>query len=199
MRHGEVHNPQQLYYGRLPRFGLTTRGRAQARAAAQALADQRIGALYTSPLLRARQTAAILRDGIGGAGVRHSVLLTEVASPFDGCPAQELTVRHWDLYSDSPPGFEQPADVLQRARRFLDRARRRHAGCQVIAVTHGDLIALTILWARSALIAPQAIGEFGHCGGSFPYPQPGSITEFCFATPHPEELPEVGYPIAPEP
>lgn len=36
-RHGEVHNPKQVFYGRLPRMGLSPAGRRQA----EALADLR--------------------------------------------------------------------------------------------------------------------------------------------------------------
>lgn len=196
VRHGEVHNPEHRFYGRLPRFGLTALGRAQALAAVRFLADGATAALYTSPLLRARQTAAILREGLGDPPIHRSGLLTEVGSPFDGRPARELAARHWDLYSGSPPGFEQPADVLGRALRFLDRVRRRHPGARVVAVSHGDLIALLSLWACSAPITAQAIGELGR-GGPLPYPRPGSITVLGFVTLDREERPEIRHHPAP--
>ena len=43
MRHGEVHNPEQILYGRLPGYRLSDRGRGQAEAVAQWLADLRVG------------------------------------------------------------------------------------------------------------------------------------------------------------
>ena len=33
LRHGEVDNPQEVYYGRLPGFGLSAEGRRQAQHA----------------------------------------------------------------------------------------------------------------------------------------------------------------------
>ena len=60
VRHGEVHNPQGIFFGRYPRFRLSERGRSQAGQTAQFLKDTSIAAIYTSPLLRARQTAQII-------------------------------------------------------------------------------------------------------------------------------------------
>ena len=39
MRHGEVHNPEKILYGRLPDYHLSERGRAQAQAVADWLAE----------------------------------------------------------------------------------------------------------------------------------------------------------------
>ena len=58
MRHGEVHNPGGILYGRLPGFHLSDRGRAQAEAVADALAGRDIVAVIASPLQRAQETAA---------------------------------------------------------------------------------------------------------------------------------------------
>ncbi|MEI6591437.1 MAG: phosphoglycerate mutase family protein, partial [Actinomycetes bacterium] len=40
IRHGEVHNPDGILYGRLPNFGLSVRGQIMARMAAEALLAQ---------------------------------------------------------------------------------------------------------------------------------------------------------------
>ena len=70
MRHGEVHNPRAIFYGRMPRFRLSEAGRRQAEAAADYLAGAPLAAIYTSPLLRARQTAAIIQRAQQEAGRR---------------------------------------------------------------------------------------------------------------------------------
>jgi broad specificity phosphatase PhoE len=59
VRHGEVHNPNGVLYGRLPHFSLSDLGQRMAEVAAQELvADGRkISALYASPLLRTRESA----------------------------------------------------------------------------------------------------------------------------------------------
>ena len=58
MRHGEVHNPEGILYGRLPGYRLSERGRAQAQAVADWLADHDIVCVVASPLQRAQETAA---------------------------------------------------------------------------------------------------------------------------------------------
>ena len=53
MRHGEVHNPKGILYGRLPGYHLSDTGAAQARAVADVLADHDISHVFASPLQRA--------------------------------------------------------------------------------------------------------------------------------------------------
>ena len=193
VRHGQVHNPEGVYYGRLPSFGLSEAGREQARAVARALRDRQAAAIFTSPLLRAVQTAAILRAGLAGTPLYRSKWLTEVHSPFDGRPTSELAARHWDLYTGSPPEFEQPNDVLRRARCFLSRIRGRYAGKHLVAVTHGDLIAFLILWSKSAPTTPEHGRDLTRWGFPVSYPMPGSILELRFGTPDSDELPSMDY------
>ena len=57
MRHGEVHNPEGILYGRLPGYRLSDRGRAQAQRVADSLAGNDIAAVIASPLQRAQETA----------------------------------------------------------------------------------------------------------------------------------------------
>jgi len=56
-RHGEVHNPSRVLYGRLPRMQLSPEGRRQAQALADFLGPRPLAAIYSSPMLRARRTA----------------------------------------------------------------------------------------------------------------------------------------------
>ncbi|MGB6070963.1 MAG: histidine phosphatase family protein, partial [Rhodococcus sp. (in: high G+C Gram-positive bacteria)] len=57
LRHGEVHNPKGILYGRLPGFKLSVTGQSQARSVADALAGHDITHVVASPLLRAQETA----------------------------------------------------------------------------------------------------------------------------------------------
>jgi broad specificity phosphatase PhoE len=65
LRHGEVHNPDRVLYGRLPGFRLSDLGVRQAQAAADWLAQRDIGYLVSSPLERAQQTAEPLTAATG--------------------------------------------------------------------------------------------------------------------------------------
>ena len=49
MRHGEVHNPEGILYGRLPGYRLSERGQSQAQAVADAAAlagARQLGGIY---------------------------------------------------------------------------------------------------------------------------------------------------------
>ena len=58
LRHGEVHNPGAILYGRIPGFQLSQNGRDQADIVAKSLADADLTAVLASPLQRAQETAA---------------------------------------------------------------------------------------------------------------------------------------------
>ena len=57
VRHGEVHNPDGILYGRIPGYHLSELGHAMAEAAAVSLAGHPVTALYASPLQRAQESA----------------------------------------------------------------------------------------------------------------------------------------------
>ncbi|MBN1579851.1 MAG: histidine phosphatase family protein [Anaerolineae bacterium] len=180
VRHGHVHNPQGILYGRLPRFGLSEKGHSQARVVAETLRGRPIAALYSSPMLRARQTAQAILDVRPGLPLHISELINEVQSSYEGQPLAELIASGWDLYRGSE--YEQPHDVLDRALRFIDRTRKRHMGQQVVAVTHGDVIAAIICWVKRLSIHPhnrELLLSVGIPGG---YPAPASISTLTFHT-----------------
>lgn len=199
VRHGDVHNPEQVFYGRLPGFGLSDTGRRQACAAAATLREKPIAAVYTSQLRRARETAEEIRALHPDLQLIPSPLLLEVYSPYDGTPRDKMIARGWDLYAHVPPGYEQPPDVLTRARKFIACVRARHAGQHVVGVSHGDVIAFLVLWAHRCPIgrrSRQALREIGIPEG---YPSPASITTFSYHTSDSAEVPDmehvVPYPL----
>ena len=65
VRHGKVYNPTDILYGRLPRFGLAEEGIQQIEQTATYLKQEAIDVLYSSPLLRAKQTAEIIQKRLG--------------------------------------------------------------------------------------------------------------------------------------
>jgi broad specificity phosphatase PhoE len=185
IRHGQVENPPGVFYGRLPRFGLSALGRRQAAAAAEAvleaapsLANNRLiplhppRAIFCSPMLRTRQTAQIIAGQYLGLRWRVSRLLTEVYSPHDGCPIAVLESRHWEIYAGIPANYEQPADVLARILKFTAAVRRKFPGECVLVVTHGDLIYFLTLWAAGRSITGEKDVAL--------YPAPASISSFIF-------------------
>jgi probable phosphoglycerate mutase len=133
---------------------LSEDGIAQARAAAAALAGERIDRVLCSPLARARitgETIAAAQPG-GTPQVIVDPRLTEIdAGPFEGRTEEELLAgplaeefARW--HSDAAPEFPEGAEpfdrALERAAAFLDE----HEGEDgtTLVVTHGSLARLIV-------------------------------------------------------
>jgi broad specificity phosphatase PhoE len=193
IRHGHVENPDDLYYGRLPGFVLSEMGSGQAEAARDYLQSVSLAAIFSSPQARAQQTAGIIGQAHPRLTIRTSDLIDEVHSPFDGTPRTVLEKRNWDLYSGAGAGYEQPTDVIRRVQRFLDQLRQQYDGQHCLAVTHGDLIAFTVLWAAGILPEVQHRAQLSSLGVSDGYPAPASISSLMYATAAATERPSVVY------
>lgn len=193
VRHGLVHNPKEIFYQRMSRFRLADEGREQARAASEMLKDEKLAAIISSPLLRAQQTAKIIAAP-HQMKVLTSGLLNEVHTPYEGYTYADLNARSWDLYTESNPPYEQPLQVWERVQNFIRRVRRNYPGQYVVAVSHGDVIAFTALWAmglpvdvkvaRTELPKLDTVTKYiAHC----------SISTFTFSTDEPGEMPKFDY------
>lgn len=195
IRHGEVHNPQQILYGRLPRFRLSTRGIYQAQAAGLELKDRRpLNAVFSSPMLRARQTAIhILSHLNDGYPLHISALLNEVCSAYEGRSGAEVDALDGDVYTGAPACFEQPQDIIVRARKFIFRNRKRYPGGGIAAVTHGDVITFMVLWAKGKALTPRNKTRLIQAGFPVAYPDHASITTLIYRTLDADERPEVQY------
>jgi len=142
IRHGEVHNPDGILYGRLPGFRLSDTGRAQAVAAAELLAGRDIVAVIASPLQRAQETAAPI-------AARHSLAidtdddLIESANFFEGkrvSPGDGAWRNPrfwWHLRNPLRPSWGEPYDqIAARMATAVNKARARAAGHEVVCVSH---------------------------------------------------------------
>lgn len=193
VRHGHVHNPRKILYGRLPGFHLSPRGLREARSVAHALKSQPLAAVISSPLLRARQTAKQILLFHGSLKLQISKFLTEVYTPFEGCASQKINALGGDVYTGSRPPFEQPQDVVDRVGKFIARIRKFYRGRQIVAVTHGDNITFMLLWANGMTLAPGYKRNLTSTGILDHYPATASMTTFIYRTESDGELPEVVY------
>jgi broad specificity phosphatase PhoE len=142
MRHGEVHNPDGILYGRLPDFHLSERGRAQAEAVASWLAARDIVYVVASPLERAQETAAPIAAHHGLAVNTDDELIEsqnvfqgERVSPGDG--ALRNPRNWWHLRNPRTPSWGEPySEIAARMKRSLDRARVKGAGHEAVCVSH---------------------------------------------------------------
>ncbi len=169
IRHGEVFNPQSIFYGRLPRYTLSVEGKNQVERIIPYFAHKNISRVFSSPLLRARKTAEIIQSGINHPQTVISSLLNEVHSPYDGFPISDLESKHWDIYSN--------ISSLKRVLLFASKIQNLNKGNEIIAVTHADVIVFLTLWIHGyqpeyknkALIEKKSI--------AIPFPGNASITK----------------------
>lgn len=174
VRHAEVHNPKDIVYGRLPRFGLSDLGRQQAFRTARFLAARPVAAIYTSPLLRARQTARILTQYHPHRPLRTSRLLLEVRTAYQGSPNTILKPGFSFYEPKKDPGDESMADVFDRLLRFLQGMVRRHPGETVVAVSHADPIAIMRVGLDRLALTSQSLH-------ATVYPARASVTQVTVA------------------
>jgi probable phosphoglycerate mutase len=142
LRHAEVYNPKDIVYGRLPRFGLSRIGREQAARAARFLSSRTIAAVYSSPLLRARQTARVVAAEHPNAPMHLARALVEVRTGYQGSPNTILKPGFSFYEPLQSPGDESMQDVLERLERFARLLLRRHRGETILLVSHADPIAI---------------------------------------------------------
>ena len=87
VRHGEVHNPERVLYGRMPSFRLSERGRRMAELAAEHLASgdtaRPVVRLAASPLERAQQSAEPFARAFG-LELRTEHRIIEPTNSFEG-------------------------------------------------------------------------------------------------------------------
>jgi len=113
--------------------GLTPYGRAQAEAAAQALAHERVDAIYVSPYRRAQETSEPLVKATGIEPVTVDDL-AEIGVDFEGLTQQEVDRifvtasgrplhEHWEGW----PGGETFTDFHARVTRGLRHVLERHS------------------------------------------------------------------------
>lgn len=193
VRHGRVQNPSHIFYGRLPGFSLSKKGRLDAAGAALALKNFKIEELFSSPMLRCRQSAIEIRHYHPWLKLRLSRLITEVHTPFQGQPSKVVRSRGGDVYTGIGPEYEQPEDILKRVQKFISRTRRAFSGKHVVAVTHGDVILFMVLWAGNFAATPKNKKKFKTLGILEEYPATSSITTFSYTKDLKNERPSIAY------
>lgn len=142
LRHGDVHNPGRILYGRLPGFRLSEIGIRQAEQVAAHLGDHDVVYVVASPLQRAQQTAAPIAALHGLDPVTDEGLI-EAANVFEGTRVSGgggtlRDPRSWPkLYNPFRPSWGEPYDeIASRMLAAVHRARQAAAGHEAVCVSH---------------------------------------------------------------
>lgn len=142
LRHGEVHNPAGVLYGRRDGFHLSQLGTTMAQRVADTIGDRDLVHLVSSPLERAQETAAPL-VATTGLELQTDPRLIESANVFEGLSfgkddhalRKPSTWRH--LWNPFRPSWGEPyADVAARMRAAVLDARAEAEGHEAVLVSH---------------------------------------------------------------
>ena len=149
VRHGQnLANVDHVLSHRVVDYSLTERGRRQARAIAEWLRERPIRAIYSSPLGRARETAAIIVSATGARLFEVEALREVDVGELDGrsdgeaWAVYESTVAAWRRaeWWARFPGSEDLREARRRITSVVEDVVRRHPGQDVVVVGHGEIL-----------------------------------------------------------
>ncbi|MHB8663494.1 MAG: MSMEG_4193 family putative phosphomutase [Acidimicrobiales bacterium] len=151
VRHGQTGTTGKVLPGRAPGLHLADKGRAQAQVVAERIGTLKtVDAVYSSPLERARETAAPIA---AARGLRVRVdrgLLECDFGAWTGANLKDLMKKpEWGSVQRYPSGFRFPGgeSFVEMAARMCSTAvklKDRHPGGVIVAVSHADPIKAVI-------------------------------------------------------
>jgi probable phosphoglycerate mutase len=161
VRHGETEWSAALKHTSGTDVPLTPAGSRRAQELGVELAGRHFAIVLCSPLLRARETAAL-------AGFPDPIIDPDLREwdygEYEGLTTDEIraTSPGWNLWRDGCPGGETPDEIAARADRVLERLRP--AGGDALVFAHGHI--LRVLTARWLAMSPTAGARFALAAGS---------------------------------
>ena len=180
VRHGQTPTTGKVLPGRAPGLHLADAGHAQAQAAADRLAVlDRVDAIYSSPLERARETAAPLGTARGlKVGVDKGLQECDFGDWTGGELKKLMKLPEWSTVQRAPstfrfPGGESFTEMQTRMVGAIDRLRIAHQGGVVVCVSHADPIKAVVAHAMGThidmfqriVISPCSITAIAYSAG----------------------------------
>jgi broad specificity phosphatase PhoE len=146
-------------------------GIAQAERLIERLADETVTALYSSPLVRARDTARPLARELGLEPVIVPALREIDFGALEGLTPPELEERYPEYlpWTDDPagiafPGGESVAEVQRRALAATREIIAAHPGETAVVVSHGVTLRIVLADALHMPLSALFRLELSHCG-----------------------------------
>jgi probable phosphoglycerate mutase len=149
VRHGETSwNVDARIQGQLD-IQLNDTGRWQARRVGHALSAEQLGAIYSSDLGRAHETARAIGDAAGIPVIAHQGLRERRFGMFEGKTFDEIQ-QAWPDHAQNwrkripewepPEGGESLLHLRERVNRTISDLAARHGGEQIAVVAHGGVL-----------------------------------------------------------
>ena len=147
VRHGTTPTTGKVLPGTAKGLHLAEKGEAEAQAVADRLAKMaKVEAIYSSPLERARETAAPIARGLNLRVTVDRGLSDCDVGDWTGMALKAVAKRpEWRIVQRWPSGFRFPngesfTEMQARVVSTLDHIRQRHRGGTVVVVSHADPI-----------------------------------------------------------
>ena len=172
VRHGETAwNAEGRVQGQVD-VPLNEVGRAQARAVAEALAGERFDAVYSSDLLRVRQTAEPAAGRLGLPVAYDSQLRERHYGMFERHTYAEVRERYpaeYARFRDKDPDFdfvsgEALRDFERRALACVAALVERHPGQSLLVFTHGGVLEMVYRYATGRGLSTERDFEVPNAG-----------------------------------
>ncbi len=147
VRHGEYENPEYVFPTSTSGFPLSEKGRNQVEALIPYFTDKAVVSVYSSPVLRARQTADVLANALKLKVVLDDRLM-EVKTTLEGVSMKLFDDTKGELSylpQYTAKGAETMEALSDRVWSALEDFRARHEGKEVIVVSHGDPIRFSLM------------------------------------------------------
>ena len=144
-RHGEAtHNAKNIISTKISDgVKLTEKGKKDAEKLAAKIQNEKIDAIFCSPLLRARETAEILQKAAPDAEIIIDENLREIdAGKMDGAKIADWKAQFSDWrarYFENPHHGETSEMVGKRVETFLKKIREKYSDKNIIVVAHGEI------------------------------------------------------------
>ncbi len=179
VRHSEtIWNAENRYAGSTD-IPLSPRGQEQAEQLANWASSADLAAVWVSPFLRARQTAAP-SERVTGLAARVDSRLREIHfGQGEGLTNEEIrqsfpqafAAFQSDPFAHHLPGGEDPRDVAQRAIECFKEIERAYPRGRVLVVTHNTLIRIALCQLLSVPLSKYR--------SAFPTIDNGALCEIC--------------------
>lgn len=115
-------------------------GMLQAKLLAERVKLENWSIIYSSKLLRARQTAEMVAEGLGLQVLLDDRLREGGGGQIEGTTEQERIARWGDKWRELDLGIESPEAVARRGIEVINELALKHYGQNVLVVSHGTFI-----------------------------------------------------------
>ena len=154
VRHGQTPTTGKVLPGRAKGLHLADEGKRQAEIAAARIGElKRVDAIYSSPLERAKETAAPISAARGLKTTIDRGLLECDFGDWTGAELKKLMkLPEWQTVQRAPSTFRFPngesfTEMQTRMVSALDRLRSQHVGGTIVCVSHADTIKAAVAHA----------------------------------------------------